>query len=182
MALLGIRDMSIINSPPEDRQAVQTAIVEAHPLLLQEGRQSGNWREGGQVYFVHNRVFNILAKAKYLSNLLPRAKIAVAHGRMAEKELEDVMSDFIRRRKTMFWLCTTIIESGLDIPNVNTLIVDDADTFGLAQLYQLRGPGSAALKGRPMPILPYAPERLIHENARKRLAAIRDFTELGSGF
>ena len=179
MSLLGMRDMSIINTPPEDRQAVQTSIVEAHPLLLQEVINRELLR-GGQIYFVHNRIHDIELKAKQLQELVPQASIAIAHGRMAERELEDVMDAFIAGNSDIL-LCTTIIESGLDIPNVNTLIVDDADHFGLAQLYQLRG-RVGRCKKQAYAYFTYAPQKIMNEVARKRLAAIRDFTELGSGF
>ena len=179
MALVGMRDMSIITTPPADRHPVQTYVVEYHERLIRDAiaREVGR---GGQVFFLHNRVFDIYNVAEELQRILPGIRIAVAHGQMKEKELEQAMLDFIAGSADVL-VCTTIIESGLDIPNVNTLIVDDADTFGLSQLYQLRGRVGRSER-QAFAYFTFKRERLINDIAKKRLTAIRDFTELGSGF
>ncbi|NLF80804.1 MAG: transcription-repair coupling factor, partial [Clostridia bacterium] len=179
MALVGMRDMSIISTPPEDRHPVQTYVVEYHERLIRDAiaREMGR---GGQVFFLHNRVFDIYDVAEELQRILPEARIAVAHGQMKERELEQAMLDFVAGGADVL-VCTTIIESGLDIPNANTLIVDDADTFGLAQLYQLRGRVGRSER-QAFAYFTFKRERLINEIAKKRLITIRDFTELGSGF
>ena len=179
MTLTGMRDMSVITTPPERRIAVQTYVLEYNEQLLKDaaGREIAR---GGQVFLLHNRVHDIKAVADTVSRLLPQAKVAVAHGQMSEKELEDVMSGFIEGRFDIL-VCTTIIESGLDIPNVNTLFVDGADTFGLSQLYQLRGRVGRSER-QAFAYFTYRPQRILNETAKKRLLAIRDFTELGAGF
>ena len=179
MALVGMRDMSVISTPPEARHPVQTYVVEYHERMIRDAiaRELGR---GGQVYFVHNRVFNIYDVAEELRQLLPEARILVGHGQMKERELEQVMLDFVAGDADIL-VCTTIIENGLDIPNVNTLIVNDADTFGLAQLYQLRGRVGRAER-QAFAYFTYRRDRIINDAAKKRLIAIRDFTELGSGF
>jgi len=179
MALVGMREMSVINTPPEDRHPVQTYVVEYNKRLLRDAI-AREMARGGQVYFVHNRVHNIYETAADLQQLLPSARIAVAHGQMKEKGLEQVMMDFVDRQADVL-VCTTIIESGLDIGNVNTLIVDDADMFGLAQLYQLRG-RVGRTERQAFAYFTYRRERTMNEIAKKRLIAIRDFTELGAGF
>ena len=179
MALVGMRDMSIISTPPESRIPVQTYVVEYHQRMIRDAiaRELGR---GGQVYFVHNRVFNIYEVAEELRRLLPQARILVGHGQRKEHELEQVMLDFVAHEADVL-VCTTIIESGLDIPNVNTLIVNEADMYGLAQLYQLRGRvGRSERQG--FAYFTFRKDREINELAKKRLIAIRDFTELGSGF
>jgi transcription-repair coupling factor (superfamily II helicase) len=179
MSLVGARDMSIIETPPEDRYPVQTFVVEYSPQLVREAikRELGR---GGQVYYVHNRVEQIEKVAAFIQELVPEASIGIGHGRMTEEQLERVMMDFMEGSLDVL-VCTTIIESGLDISNVNTLIVDDADRLGLAQLYQLRG-----RVGRSNRVayayLTYNKDKLLSEVAEKRLNAIREFTELGSGF
>jgi len=179
MSLVGVRDMSIIETPPEDRYPVQTFVVEYSPQLIREAirRELGR---GGQVYYVHNRVENIDKAASQVQELVPEAQIGVGHGKMSEEHLEKVMLDFIEGKIDVL-VCTTIIESGLDISNVNTLIVDDADRLGLSQLYQLRG-----RVGRSNRVayayLTYSKDKILSEVAEKRLNAIREFTELGSGF
>ncbi len=179
MALVGMRDMSLIATPPEDRHPVQTYVMEYHERSIRDAiaREIGR---GGQIFFLHNRVFDIYDVAEELQKILPEARIAVAHGQMHGKELEQAMMDFVSAQADVL-VCTTIIESGLDIPNVNTLIVDDADTFGLAQLYQLRGRVGRSER-QAFAYFTFKRERLINEIAKKRLIAIRDFTELGSGF
>jgi transcription-repair coupling factor (superfamily II helicase) len=179
MALTGMRDMSIIATPPQDRRPVQTYVLEYQERLIREAILRELARNG-QVYFVHNRVHNIYERAAALQQLLPEARIAVAHGQMREKELERVMMEFVEGEADIL-LCTTIIESGLDIPNVNTLIVDEADNFGLSQLYQLRGRVGRSER-QAFAYFTYHRDRMVSETAKKRLIAIRDFTELGAGF
>lgn len=179
MALAGVRDMSLIETPPEDRFPVQTYVVEYSSELVREAIKRELDR-GGQVYYVHNRVADIDQVAFKLQQLVPEARIAVAHGQMAEEELEQIMLDFIEGCYDVL-VCTTIIENGLDIQNVNTLIVDEADTFGLAQLYQLRGRVGRTNR-LAYAYFTYRPDKVLGEVAEKRLAAIREFTALGSGY
>lgn len=179
MSLVGVRDMSVIETPPEARYPVQTYVVEASPQLMRDAirRELGR---SGQVYYVHNRVETIDQAAFRVQELVPEARIGVAHGKMTEYQLENVMLDFMEGKLDVL-VCTTIIETGLDIPNVNTLIIDDADRLGLSQLYQLRG-----RVGRSNRVayayLTYSKDKVLSEVAEKRLNAIREFTELGSGF
>jgi transcription-repair coupling factor (superfamily II helicase) len=179
MSLLGVRDLSVIETPPENRFPVQTYVVEFHEDLVREAIER-ELNRGGQVYFVYNQVQNIHAMAERVQRLVPDARIAVAHGQMAEDQLERVMLDFLEGEIDVL-VTTTIIETGLDIPNVNTLIVYDADRLGLAQLYQLRG-----RVGRSNRIayayFTYQRDKVLTEVAEKRLQAIKEFTELGSGF
>ncbi|MGI5891143.1 MAG: transcription-repair coupling factor [Bacillota bacterium] len=179
MALVGMRDMSIIATPPQNRRPVQTYVLEYHQKLIKD-IISRELSRGGQVYFVHNRVHNIHDIVAELNHLLPDATVAIAHGQMKETELERVMIDFVEGRSDIL-VSTTIIESGLDIPNVNTLIVDEANCFGLAQLYQLRGRVGRSSR-QAFAYFTYRKDRAMTEIAKKRLIAIRDFTELGSGF
>ncbi|MEG1998031.1 MAG: TRCF domain-containing protein, partial [Clostridiales bacterium] len=179
MTLVGMRDMSIINTPPMDRRPVQTYVVEYHQKLIRDAI-ARELARGGQVYYVHNRVFNIYDAAAELRTILPEAQIAIAHGQMNEGELARVMEDFVAGIADVL-LCTTIIESGLDIPNVNTLIVDQADMFGLSQLYQLRGRVGRSRR-QAFAYFTYRKNKVISDIAKKRLIAIRDFTELGAGF
>jgi transcription-repair coupling factor (superfamily II helicase) len=179
MSLAGIRDMSLIETPPKDRYPIRTHVLEYNEEVIREAIQRELDRQG-QIYFVYNRVETIEKMASYLNNLHPRARVTIAHGQMDEDQLERVMLDFYDNQADIL-VCTTIIEIGLDIPNVNTLIVYDADRFGLAQLYQLRG-----RVGRSNRIAHayfcFRKDKTLAENAEKRLAAIREFTELGSGF
>lgn len=179
MALAGMRDMSVIETPPAERRPVQTYVLEYFDRLIKDAVQRELSR-GGQVYFVHNKIMSIDRLADDLAELIPQARIAVAHGRMPEGELERVMSEFVEGKHNLL-VCTTIIESGLDIPNVNTLIVNEADKFGLAQLYQLRGRVGRSER-QAYAYFTYRPNHIINETAKKRLLAIRDFTELGAGF
>ncbi|MCL1816014.1 MAG: transcription-repair coupling factor [Clostridiales bacterium] len=179
MALAGMRDMSIIATPPQDRRPVQTYVLEYQERLIREAVLR-EMNRGGQIYFVHNRVHNIYERSFALQQLLPEARIYIAHGQMRDKELEHVMMEFVEGAADIL-LCTTIIESGLDIPNVNTLIVDNADHFGLAQLYQLRGRVGRSER-QAFAYFTYRHDSEINELAQKRLIAIRDFTELGAGF
>jgi len=179
MSLTGVRDMSVIDTPPEERYPVQTYVVEFNDQLNRDAilREIGR---GGQVYFVYNRVETIKEMAAYLGKLVPEAKIAIGHGQMTERELETVIVDFMKHKYDIL-VSTTIIETGMDIPNVNTMIICDSDKMGLSQLYQLRG-----RVGRSNRIayayLTYKKDRVLTEVAEKRLKAIKDFTELGSGF
>ncbi len=179
MALLGARDMSIIDTPPKDRLPVDTEVVQFDEEVI----VSAVLREldrGGQVFFVHNRVETIATVAAHVSELLPEARIAVAHGQMKEKELERVMLDFVNRESDIL-VSTMIVESGLDIPNVNTIIVNRADTLGLAQLYQLRGRVGRSRHRAYAYLL--IPRRLrLTDEQRKRLKTLTEFTDLGSGF
>ncbi len=179
MSLVGMRDMSVINTPPEDRLPIQTYVVEYHPHLVEEAIRRELTRKG-QVYFIHNKVETIYGVSEELSKMVPEAVVAVAHGQMREGELERVMLDFIEGGSDVL-VCTTIAEAGLDIPNVNTLIVDQADALGLAQLYQLRGRVGRSHR-QAFAYFTYHQNHIMNENAKKRLIAIRDFTELGAGF
>ncbi|MCX8052687.1 MAG: transcription-repair coupling factor [Armatimonadetes bacterium] len=179
MSLSGIRDMSIINDPPEGRMPIKTFVKEAEADLVREAIVRELDR-GGQVFFVHNRVENIGHVAEQVRKLVPYARVDVAHGQMPESELERVMMDFYEHRFDVL-VCTTIIESGLDIPNANTIIINEADKLGLAQLYQLRGRVGRSDR-QAYAYLLYRPDKIMSEIAEKRLDAIREFTELGSGF
>ncbi|WP_027364281.1 transcription-repair coupling factor [Desulfotruncus alcoholivorax] len=179
MSLVGVRDTSLLETPPENRFPVQTYVLEEDPVLIREAvrRELGR---GGQVFFVHNRVSDLDNITLWLKSLVPEARIITAHGQMREEELEQIMLDFIDGEYDLL-VCTTIIESGLDIPNVNTLIVKDANNFGLAQLYQLRGRVGRANR-LAYAYLTFRKDQVLNEVAEKRLSAIREFTELGSGY
>jgi len=179
MSLIGIRDMSVIETPPRDRLAIQTVVVSFSKSVIQSALEQELARKG-QVYFVHNRVESIYAVASMLQRICPQARVLVAHGQMGEKELESTMLKFVRHQADVL-VSTTIIENGLDIPLVNTLIVNRADRFGLAQLYQLRGRVGRSNR------LAYAylltpPDKALSGVARQRLAALKEFSDLGSGF
>jgi transcription-repair coupling factor (superfamily II helicase) len=179
MALTGIRDMSTIETPPEERLPIKTYVTEFDDHLVREAMVR-EMERGGQVYFVHNRVHNIELVARHLRDIVPEAEILIGHGQMHEDILERVMLDFTDGKADVL-VCTTIIESGLDIPNVNTIIINNADKFGLAQLYQLRGRvGRGA--ARAYAYLLYEKHRAISEVAQKRLQTIFEATELGAGF
>jgi transcription-repair coupling factor (superfamily II helicase) len=179
MSMMGIRDLSIIDTPPVDRLAVKTFVSRFSEELIREAVMR-ELRRGGQVFFVHNRVQTIAKRAELLAAIVPEAKIAVGHGQMDEHELEKVMLGFMHG-ETNLLLCTTIIESGLDIPNANTLIVDHADKFGLSQLYQLRGRvGRSTQRGYAYLLIPG--EASITSDARERLKILQDISELGAGF
>ncbi len=179
MALVGVRDMSAIETPPEDRYPVRTYVMEHNDAVIGEAIQRELAR-GGQVYFVHNRVQTIDGMAAALARSVPDARIAVAHGQMAEDRLEESMLRFLDCEFDVL-VSTTIIESGLDIPNVNTLIVTDSDYLGLSQLYQLRGRVGRSNRVAYAYFL-YRKDSTLTEVAEKRLAAIREFTDFGSGF
>ena len=179
MSLTGVRDISVIETPPEERYPIQTYVVEQNDQLLRDAMMRELGR-GGQIYFVYNRVENIEKMAAYIQDLVPESRVAVAHGQMTERQLEKVMLDFMANEYDIL-VCTTIIETGIDIPNVNTIIIYDSDKMGLSQLYQLRG-----RVGRSNRIayayLVYTKDKVLTEVAEKRLKALKDFTELGSGF
>lgn len=179
MAMAGVRDMSTIMTPPEERLPIKTYVSEFSDSLIREAILREVDRQG-QVYFLHNRVHNIDHIALYLRSIVPEATVGVAHGQMAEGELERTMLAFAKGEMDVL-VCTTIIESGLDIPNVNTLIVNRADAFGLAQLYQLRGRvGRGAKRAYSYLLIP--PARILTEAAEKRLKTMLAATELGAGF
>jgi len=179
MALMKIRDMSIINTPPQNRYPIETFIQEFdEEVITRAVRQEID--RGGQIYYLHNRVQTIPRVENFLTRLIPEVRIATAHGQMRGEELEDVMHSFIRQDVQVL-LSTTIIENGLDIPNVNTIIIDRADMFGISQLYQLRG--RVGRSDTPAYAYLFYPQgRIVSELAMKRLRIISDFTELGSGF
>jgi transcription-repair coupling factor (superfamily II helicase) len=179
MSLVGIRDFSVINTPPADRLPIQTHVMPYDSEVIREAITAELSRDG-QVFFVHNRVQDIQSIALTVQELAPEARVAVAHGQMPERELETVMLEFVRHKHDIL-VCTMIIESGLDIPNVNTILINRADALGLAQLYQLRGRvGRATLQAYGY--LFYPQDRAITEGAQKRLRVIEEFTDLGSGF
>ena len=179
MALSGVRDMSIIDTPPVDRYPIQTYVIEDNDLLVKDAIYKELSRDG-QVFILFNSVEHIISKASLIKKLVPDANICVAHGQMSKSELESIMEDFINHKYDVL-ICTTIIETGIDIPNANTLIVYDADKFGLSQLYQLRGRVGRTNKIAYTYLL-YKPGKILSETATKRLEAIKEYTELGSGY
>jgi len=179
MSLVGIRDMSVIETPPKDRLSIQTNVVKFDAPVIERAVRNELAR-GGQVYFVHNRVESIFSIGGLLQRLVPEAKIGIGHGQMGEDELERAMLGFVERRFDVL-LATTIVENGLDIPNANTIIINRADRYGLSQLYQLRG--RVGRSDRPAyAYLLTPPQEALSPVARKRLAAIKEFSDLGSGF
>ena len=179
VALMGARDMSIINTAPPARLPVQTTVCLYDEELIQKAIENELTR-GGQVFFLHNRIQSIDLMARKIHHLVPRARIATAHGQMGKEELEIIMRDFVQGKADVL-LCTSIIESGIDIPNANTMIINRADRFGLADLYQLRGRvGRSAQRAYAFLLLP--PNELCTGDAQKRVAAIKQYTALGSGF
>ena len=179
MSLTGVRDISVIETPPEERYPIQTYVVEQNDQLIRDAilREVGR---GGQVYFVYNRVESIQSMANYIRELVPECKVGIIHGQMTEKELEAEMINFMQKEYDVL-VCTTIIETGIDIPNVNTMIVNNADKMGLSQLYQLRGRVGRSNKIAYAYFM-YTKDKVLTEVAEKRLKALKDFTELGSGF
>jgi transcription-repair coupling factor (superfamily II helicase) len=179
MSLVGIRDISVIEDPPEERYPVQTYVMEYNRDVVKDAiiRELGR---KGQVFYLYNRVRTIDIKASEIQAMIPDARVAVAHGQMDEGQLEDIMYSFIKGEYDVL-VCTTIIESGLDMPNVNTIIVEDADRMGLAQLYQLRGRVGRSNR-LAYAYITYKKDKVVAEIAEKRLQAIKEFTELGSGF
>lgn len=178
MSLIGVRDMSILEEPPVDRRAIQTYVLEYDPELVREAIRRELARKG-QVFYVYNRVNNIDEITRQVSGLVPEAVVEYAHGQMSERELEDIMLRFIKGEIDVL-VSTTIIETGLDIPNANTMIIHDAENYGLSQLYQLRGRVGRSDRAA-YAFLMYKKDKLIKETAEKRLKAIREFTDLGSG-
>ena len=179
MSLLGIRDLSLINTPPPNRQSIRTYLVNFDEEVIREAIRTEIAR-GGQVFFVHNRVKDIEAMASLVQGLVPEARLAIAHGQMPGRALEGVMMRFVEREIDLL-VCTSIIESGLDIPNANTIIINYAERFGLADLYQLRGRvGRSAERAFAYLICP--PRRQLSREAMRRLRAIQELSELGSGF
>ena len=179
MSMVGIRDMSVLETPPEERLPVQTHVVEYSDAVIRDAILRELSR-GGQVYFLYNRVHSIEQFYTRLRALVPEARIGIAHGQMKEHGLEDVMMDFYSGNYDVL-LCTTIIESGLDVPSANTLIVFDADRFGLSQLYQLRGRVGRSNR-QAYAYFTVRPDKMLSEEAEQRLSAIREFTEFGAGF
>ena len=179
MSLIGIRDMTILEEPPEDRVAIQTYVMEYNPELVREA-VCRELARNGQVYYVYNRVNDIAEVAGRVRKLVPEAEVAYAHGQMSERELERIMVSFVNGEIDVL-VTTTIIETGLDIGNANTIVIHDADRMGLSQLYQLRGRVGRTNR-TAYAFLMYRRDKILKEVAEKRLAAIREFTELGSGF
>ena len=179
MSLAGIRDMSIIETPPRDRLSIQTNVVKFDSAVIARAIRT-EMERGGQVYFVNNRVESIYSLGDLITRLVPEARVAVGHGQMNEEELERVMVEFVAHKYDVL-LATTIIENGLDIPNANTIIVNRADRYGLSQLYQLRGRVGRSDR-RAYAYLLVPPEDSLSPIAKKRLAAIREFSDSGSGF
>jgi transcription-repair coupling factor (superfamily II helicase) len=179
MSLLGLRDLSVIETPPKDRLSIQTNVAHFHPDLIRAALELELGR-GGQVYFLHNRVDSIWKRAADIQQLVPIAKIGVGHGQMGEAELEQSMLKFMRHEFDIL-MCTTIIENGLDIPLANTIIIENAERYGLAELYQLRGRVGRSNR-RAYAYLLVPPDTELSEVARKRLAALKEFSDLGAGF
>jgi len=179
MSLAGLRDISVIETPPEGRRPVRTYVGEYDEDLVKQAIQR-ELERGGQAFFLHNRVETIDETAVRIQALVPKARVRVAHGQMDEGRLEKVMMDFLRGKADVL-VCTSIVESGLDIPNANTLIVDRADRLGLAQLYQIRGRVGRS-RERAYAYLFYPSSAALSEEAQRRLSTLSDYTELGSGF
>ena len=179
MSILGVRDMSVIYEPPQNRRPVQTYVLEYDTEVIKEAITK-ELERNGQVFYLYNNVENIPKKAIEIQELVPEAKVEFAHGKMTGKELEDIMERFVKQEINVL-VCTTILESGIDIPNANTIIVENADRLGLAQLYQIRGRVGRSDK-QAFAYITYKRDKLLSEVADKRLKAIREFTEFGSGF
>jgi len=179
MSMLGVRDLSVIETPPSSRYPVQTYVMEQNPGAIREAVEREMAR-GGQAFYLYNRVETIERRVSELEALIPDARITYAHGQMTESQLENVLYEFVDGQYDVL-VTTTIIETGVDMPNVNTLFVENADHMGLSQLYQLRG-----RVGRSNRVayayLMYQQNKVLNEVSEKRLQAIKDFTELGSGF
>lgn len=179
MSIVGVRDMSVIYEPPQNRRPVQTYVLEYDKEVVKEAITK-ELERSGQVFYLYNNVEGIVRKAEEVSSLAPESKVAFAHGKMSGKELEEIMFDFVEKKIDIL-VCTTILESGIDIPNANTIIVENADRLGLAQLYQIRGRvGRSNIQSYAY--ITYKPDKLLSEVADKRLKAIKEFTEFGSGF
>ena len=179
MSIVGIRDMSVIYEPPQNRKPIQTYVLEYDKEVIREAIIKELERDG-QIFYIHNNVGDIQTKALELGRLVPEAKIGFAHGKMSGQEIEEIMQDFIDKKINVL-ICTTILESGIDIPNANTIIVENADRFGLAQLYQIRGRVGRSNR-QAYSYITYRKDKMISEDANQRLKAIKEFTEFGSGF
>ena len=179
MAMLSVRDMSLLETPPENRYPVETFVLEYNPAVLADAMKKELAR-GGQVFYLYNRVQGIYSVAEHIKAMIPTARVAIGHGKMREEELEEIMYDMVNG-DTDILVCTTIIETGLDIPNANTIIIENADKMGLAQLYQLRGRVGRSNRSA-YAYMTYKRDGMLSETAQKRLSAIREFTEFGSGF
>ena len=179
MSIVGIRDMSVIYEPPHNRKPVQTYVLEYDEEVIKEAITK-ELERNGQVFYLFNRVEQIERKAEKISELVPESKVVYAHGRMSGNQIEDIMKEFIEG-KTNVLVCTTILESGIDIPNANTIIVEDADRMGLAALYQIRGRVGRADR-QAYAYITHKKDKVLSEVADKRLKAIKEFTEFGSGF
>ena len=179
MSVVGVRDMSVIYEPPQNRKPVQTYVLEYDEEVIKEAITKELERDG-QVFYIYNKVEDIMLKADAISRLVPEARVGFAHGRMTGSEIEEIMQDFVDKKINVL-VCTTILESGIDIPNANTIIVENADRMGLAQLYQIRGRvGRSDRQGYAY--ITYIKDKVLAEEADKRLKAIKEFTEFGSGF
>ena len=179
MAMVSIRDMSLLETPPGNRYPVETFVLEHNPIVLADAMKKELAR-GGQVFYLYNRIKGIYTVAETIKKLIPEARVSVGHGKMKEDELEDIMYDMVNGN-TDILVCTTIIETGLDIPNANTIIIENADKMGLSQLYQLRGRVGRSNRSS-YAYMTYKRDGVLSETAQKRLSAIREFTEFGSGF
>lgn len=179
MSMVGVRDLSVMETPPTNRYPIQTYVMEEMPSIVREAVLR-EMKRNGQVFFLHNRIDDIDKVVSQLEELIPEAKIEYIHGRMSENQMEDIMYRFSKNEFDIL-VTTTIIETGVDMPNVNTMIVEDADHYGLSQLYQLRGRIGRSARLAYAYFL-YQPNKVLTEIGEKRLSAIRDFTELGSGF
>lgn len=179
MSIVGVRDMSVIYEPPHNRKPVQTYVLEFDEEIIKEAITKELERDG-QVFYLFNNVEGIEKRAHFLSELVPEAEVGFAHGKMTGRQLEDIMMQFIKKEINVL-VCTTILESGIDIPNANTIIVENADRLGLAQLYQIRGRVGRSNK-QAYAYITYKRDKLLTEVADKRLKAMREFTEFGSGF
>jgi transcription-repair coupling factor (superfamily II helicase) len=179
MAMSGIRNLSLIQTPPENRLSIRTFVVRYDDEVIREAVER-EFERGGQVFFVHHRVQNIHTVASHLKKLIPEASLAIAHGQMREKELEKVMIQFVRKEYNLL-VCTSIIESGLDIPTVNTILINHAERFGLSDLYQLRGRvGRRSHQAYAYLLIPG--DLTLSQDAMRRVRAIQELSELGSAF
>lgn len=179
MSIVGIRDMSVIYEPPHNRKPVQTYVLEYDQEVIKEAITKELERDG-QVFYIYNRVDTIQKKADEISRLVPEAKVSYAHGQMSGNQIEEIMQDFIDKKSNVL-VCTTILESGIDIANANTIIVENADRMGLAALYQIRGRVGRSDR-QAYAYITYRKDKMLSEEADKRLKAIKEFTEFGSGF
>ena len=179
MSVIGIRDMSVIYEPPQNRKPVQTFVLEYDPEVIREAI-TRELERGGQVFYLYNNVEGIERKAQEVQDLVPESRVVYAHGQMTGKQIEDIMQEFVEGEANVI-VCTTILESGIDIPNANTIIVENADRLGLAQLYQIRGRVGRSDK-QAYAYVTYRRDKMLSEVADKRLKAIKEFTEFGSGF